>query len=400
MRETTTGWALQWQPSTTGRRNPHCPAAATLWRGETEPTDDEWQHISQVCIKLTSDMQTKSGEEVPATFDGTIGGLIRIYQTDKHSPFKRLRTDTRQKYVYQLKKLDDAIGHVKVKTIVADDIIDWQEMFTDNGKHESKAETYMSRLRNIISFGCLKLPRKAGCHDVNEIFTFMRGKGLWIRPYVPRGQMLTFEQTLAVIAKAHDMGFPSVALAQAIQYETALRQKDVIGEWLPRNAEFDSEVIDGTKKWVMGLTWAEIKDNVLTHLPSKGVRLGRKRKRPKIFDLAVCPLIVQEIARMKVRPMRGPVVICELTGLPWRTRSFYNKWREIADAAGLPPDVQNRDTRAGAASEARDAGSARDDVRQHLGHADEATTALYERTQLAVSRRIGKARIASRQKDV
>jgi len=49
----------------------------------------------------------------------------------------------------------------------------------------------------------------------------------------PRKERLTSAQANAIRAKAHEMGRPSIALAQAFQFELMLRQKDVIGEYVP-----------------------------------------------------------------------------------------------------------------------------------------------------------------------
>ena len=51
------------------------------------------------------------------------------------------------------------------------------------------------------------------------------------------------------IPAAHGAGFPCLALAVAIQFLCALRQKDVIGEWVP-----DPQ---GRLRWVWGLLWGE-----------------------------------------------------------------------------------------------------------------------------------------------
>jgi hypothetical protein len=51
-------------------------------------------------------------------------------------------------------------------------------------------------------------------------------------------------------------------------------------------------------------------------------------------------------------PASGPVIVSESPGLPWSTSRFRDRWREIARKAGIPDNVQNRDSRAGAAMEA------------------------------------------------
>jgi hypothetical protein len=43
-------------------------------------------------------------------------------------------------------------------------------------------------------------------------------------------------------------------------------------------------------------------------------------------------------------------------------------WRKVADAAGLPKTVCNKDSRAGGVTEGRKAGASLEDLRHHAGH--------------------------------
>jgi len=70
------------------------------------------------------------------------------------------------------------------------------------------------------------------------------------------------------------MGRPSIALAQAFQFELMLRQKDVIGEYVPiAEAGISDLQVDGLK-WLRGIRWEEIsEDLVLRHITSKRQKL-------------------------------------------------------------------------------------------------------------------------------
>ena len=129
----------------------------------------------------------------------------------------------------------------------------------------------------------------------------------------------------------------------------------------------------------------------------------------KEFDLRSYPMVIEELAQKfgaqipdnanriaDGLPATGPVIVCEYTGAPWRTKPFQAKWRKIADAAGIPRDVQNRDSRAGALSEGANAGATIEDLRRYAGHSLSSTTATYVRTDLDVTRRVAKARVESR----
>lgn len=59
----------------------------------------------------------------------------------------------------------------------------------------------------------------------------------------------------AFAAKAQEMGRLSLALATAIQFETALRPRDVIGEWMPIPAgEKAAGIVINGRRWQNGLT--------------------------------------------------------------------------------------------------------------------------------------------------
>ena len=83
-----------------------------------------------------------------------------------------------------------------------------------------------------------------------------------------------------------------------------------------------------------------------------------------------------------------------------RSETGYTKrWREIADAAGVPREVGNRDSRSGGVSEGRDAGAAMDDLAKQAGHSDPTVTArVYDRGDVEASRRVAKLRTAHRNK--
>jgi len=68
-----------------------------------------------------------------------------------------------------------------------------------------------------------------------------------------------------------------------------------------------------------------------------------------------------------------------------------NRWRDIARKAGIPDNVQNRDSRAGAATEAAAIKVPRDKVQRMVGHSKEATTAGYQRESMRIRTDIAKA---------
>jgi hypothetical protein len=99
-----------------------------------------------------------------------------------------------------------------------------------------------------------------------------RREQLWVELRVQQNQSknnLIFQQFTRVRAAAHKVGWFSIALAQAFQFDLMLRQKDVIGEWVPIDEPSVSDVVSPMGKWVLGLRWSEIDDDlILRHVTS------------------------------------------------------------------------------------------------------------------------------------
>jgi integrase len=71
-------------------------------------------------------------------------------------------------------------------------------------------------------------------------------------------------------------------------------------------------------------------------------------------------------------------------------------WRVIATKAGIPAKIQNRDSRPGAATEADVAGAPREETQRLLGHSRGATTEIYLREEIEVSRELARLRTEKR----
>jgi hypothetical protein len=70
----------------------------------------------------------------------------------------------------------------------------------------------MTMLRIVLGCGIvLGIPN---CKRLKEILSEMRSKTA-----PPRKEMITYEQAVAFIAKAHELGQPELALGRALQFE-------------------------------------------------------------------------------------------------------------------------------------------------------------------------------------
>jgi hypothetical protein len=324
-----------------------------------------------------------------------------------------VRFQTQQIYAQRLNALDAALGKVRVKHITFDDITTWQDEFSgdDDGSKpkKSRASALIAMLKRIALFGSLVLREDSGCDAVCATFTKMAQANLMNSGGGRRKEYMTVAQCRLLRVKAHEMGFPSIALEQVFAFELGVRQKDVIGEWLPVGWPGLSDITRHGRKWLIGLRWEEIDaDLVLRHRLSKSIHGAQTVMDPeagtwKAWDLHDYPMIMDELARLcggtidrAKLPAQGPVIVREETGLPWSRKTFGTAWRKVADAAGIPNNIQNRDSRPGAATEADLAGVAPDKRQRMLGHARGETTRIYEREELEVSREVARLRTEKR----
>lgn len=299
----------------------------------------------------------------------TLKDLSDLYQTHEASPFRTVKHNTRKTYTQELGLIERWIGARRLSALGATDFVRWHKeaaASVDGDGGARKAQAIVKRLRAIISFGVV-----AEIPDCARLDTIL-GKLRFPMPK-PRDERMTFEQAAAIIAKAHEMGRPSIALAQAIQFETGLRQCDVIGQWAPCDPKDASPYRVGSSKWGGGLLWQSIGvDLVLTLRTSKtGAVVSHA--------LAEMPLVVAEIDRTPRDRRIGPMIVSEATGHPYGPGIFAKTWRKIATAAGVPTHVWNRDSRAGALSEGDEAGAGISQLQRMAGHTTPTMTARYVR---------------------
>jgi len=208
-------------------------------------------------------------------------------------------------------------------------------------------------LRALISHGVLL--EDSANSDSLRLYDIIKRKRL--KPVQPRTAKMTSEHVYAIRAKAKEVGLFSIALAQAFQFELFMRQKDVIGDWLPKaEAPTPADVQWHGRVWTDGLRWEEIDDQFILRHPTSA------RESEIKADLKRAPMVLSELKRLaelftekpvpEIRrddlPANGPLIIYEATGMPWEGEKYRRKWRLIADLAGVPSSVKNMDSRAGA----------------------------------------------------
>jgi hypothetical protein len=350
------------------------------------------------CARLQAEMVdwVKNGEskrEDVSRFDGTFAGLIRIYLNHPDSSYHKLKHASRHPYDIYCGKLSKAIGKLSVANRTGLDVMRWHETLRKGPNRPDRlgaATMALTVLKSAVTFGAVcGLP---GCKDFLDTLKLVSLPRL-----KPRQEAPDAKQIERARAAAHADGHPRAALAYALQFETTLRQWDVIGQWFPLDDPRPSSVLCGREKWI-GLTWAHIDENLcLSITPTKTERTTAARVK---IDLKNMPMVIEELAKVPVAKRVGPMIVNVKTGLPYRGDTFAYVWRRVRVSAEIPKSVWNRDLRAGGITEGGQSGARLEDRAKMAAHANTKTTAeVYDRDILEASRRVSSSRKAFREND-
>ncbi|GLS43705.1 hypothetical protein GGR33_002282 [Methylobacterium brachythecii] len=152
----------------------------------------------------------------------------------------------------------------------------------------------------------------------------------------------------------------------------------------------DDQFVLRGRRWTNGLTWQDIDPNLVIR------KATTKTGAFAAHDLKLCPLVNELITLIPAEARIGPVIVDEVAGRPYAESAYGREWRVVARAAGVPDNVWNMDARAGAITEAEDAGADLDHIRSAAAHSQTATTQRYSRGALGKSRHVAELRIAHR----
>lgn len=295
-----------------------------------------------------------------------LSALISAYQSDPDSTYTKLRYRTRLNNGYLCARIDREYGSTLLTDINARFLLRCHEGWSVGGKI-AMAHSLVAMLRTICSFGATIL-ENAACERLCGVLHKMR-----FETTKPRVERLTADQATAIIAKAHELGMHALALAQGFQFVGTLRQMDAIGQWVPIAEPGISDVTHDGQKWLRGIRWEEIDNNlILRHITSK-------RLKEIEIDLTLDPMMTGELRRHGIVGRTGPIIIHELTGLPYEAHRFRRDWRKVARLVGVPDAVFNMDSRSGAITEATDAGCDLEHVRHAATHSNISMTQRYSR---------------------
>lgn len=408
-REKKQEWVATWLARTDIIKRGYQPRHFELWSG-SELTEAQATDIAMRCQHQQFDMLTWGKElpppekPLPDHFTGSLESLVHCYRTDGDSPYQKNRYHVRQNRDSVLKRIVARHGSVPVSDIKARLLLAWHRDWTDNGKKLATGSTFIGQLRALFSFGATLL-EDPECERLCGVMHKMRFPGT-----KPRSVSITAEDANAIRAKAHEYGWFSIAMGQAFQFDGTLRQKDCVGEMVPLSEPGISDVIKDGRKWLRGIRWEEIDENlILRHVTSKKQKLTTidlKLAEMVLAELqAHCdgqPLVTTDEATKKVivhrelLPASGPILMNEQTAFPWSGNEYRRKWRILARACGIDDAKFNMDSRSGAISEAIQAGAPIEFVRHAATHSDISQTADYDRGQAEATAEVMKLRMAKR----
>jgi len=349
----------------------------------------------QECLERWLDKGNDDKERLKPKFNGTIGSLCLMYESDPESGFADVQEKTQSSYQDWLKIIRETIGLRRIDVLPAKYFRTcyraWREPASP-GEEPRVRRAYgcIQMIKILLGYGMQANLFYAHCERLLSGLSKMR-----FAKNPPRDSVLTYEHANAIVTCALEAGDISSALVQALQFECFLRQIDIVGKWRKVESSYapkPGEVHQGIKVW-SGMTMGMI----LTDDKILRVRTS-KTGQYVIHDLAKCELVARCLKVL------GPVdpempVARRKDGSPWPTHMDFGKlWREYANASGVPKSVWNMDSKAGGITEAAGAGASHDDLAGSGAHATKTTTRkIYMRGAPEISARVQKARQSSRQ---
>ncbi|HEX3708696.1 MAG TPA: hypothetical protein VHV56_02290 [Pseudolabrys sp.] len=326
-------------------------------------------------------------------YDGTVDSACDWYEQHPRTRFRKVKANTRRTYLDSLKVVRGTIGKRLIRNLTIFDVQDyydlWRQPKIAGGRERiDRAHNAVTMFKTVLRFNAaLRRPDCAALladlDKATSMVSFEKGGA--------RTEEMTFSQARAFIEKALDLGraglLPAdrmlyMAIGVATQFELVLRPKDIIGERPKTLRDRDKAVrrgaaaIDyGGQIWTGYFTWENIPGWQWRMRTSKS-----KYRAPANFDLTIYPLLFPLLEAVPQEQRAGAVVKGE-HGHAVQERSYRKWYRAIARVAGIPDAVWNMDARAGAATEAEEAGAELGAIRALLTHSEkqEATTVRYLR---------------------
>jgi len=388
-----------------------------------DASDDELaelcqQHTARLRAHIAAEQKRLKADDadhpvLKTRYDGTMRAACLIYQEHPLSRFHHVKHNTRRGYLADMKVIIESVGVRLIKNVTVLDVENWYRqwrkgvVFVDEQGNKTvgperidRAHNAVAMVRTVLRFmSALRHPEcKLLAEELAKV-QFERGGA--------RDQELTYHQVRDFIRTAFAMADKgiierdralSMAIGTASQFEMALRQKDIIGDWAPRreDALFPAGIAllhQGDETWSGFYTWENIPGWRWRTKTSKS-----KYRSAAVFDLTIYDLLFPLLELVPMHERQGAIVKGE-HGLPMRYRTYAKTFRRIAEVAGIPFEVKNMDARAGGITEADEAGVPLEDIQMGATHKDKRQTLSYIRRRTKKIASAAEARKQSRTAD-
>jgi hypothetical protein len=322
------------------------------------------------CREHTKQMLHHFGVDNPFGLDtsiGTWGWLIRKWKSDPHARYCKVKANTRAMYDHFLDRWDQIIGKAQISAmtyVLASDIL---AAMKDKGRSQDNMARMFAMLRTLARYG--KAIGVTGADKAEAAIGQFRFDGSPARTAAP-----TRDQIEAIIAEAQRRDLTGFATGLLFQWTYALRAVDVRGQWLsdPHGA---GGIARNGKRWQDGLTW----DMIAPDMQSFAKVISKtKRSMPEPAVYPITPKIREALLQTPADRRTGPIIL-NTHGEPYTRDGWHIAWRRLRDALDLPKELQVRDVRAGAITEAKRLGADPTLLRDAAGHASIDMTTRYAR---------------------
>jgi integrase len=314
-----------WQPNKSLRE------AGFLPRRVAERTNELADAICEAAA-LNRDLDAwRAGQQPVPVQPGTIPWLVKLYRSDER--YTALATKTQRGYdqcIAIIEAWSKRAGHPPLTTITRRSV---KAFYRSMSATPAQASAVLRVLRLLLAFAV----------DEGEIERNPAEK-MRLKASPPRDQVWTSEQVDMFVQTAADLGRASIGLAVELGDGLGQREGDCIR-----------------------LGWTQYDD--------AAIQL-RQRKTGKLISV---PAVERLKRALDSAPRKAAtIVVSETTGRPYTEDNFTHLFREIADAAGLPSDLQFRDLRRSAVVRLAEAGCSVPEIAAITGHSLRTATQILE----------------------
>lgn len=329
----------------------------------------------------------RSGEDLAeADFPaGSVGWMFR--QVERHPKFTKTSEHTQRGYLMGFRSIEEIIlpksgrrlGGAPVDNILQANVdhiyeaLQWVQEEDEDGQ-------VIRRRRLATANAAIRAARRAWSMGVRAGWA---SSNPFLKPELEQiggeTRVSTREEVDRFIAKAEEMGRPSMALAAMLAFELCQRESDVIGT-IGWNRYKQGEEIQvrqhKTGKWI----WVPLFDGEGELIPGLVARLEATPRRGQL-------IVMRDSADRQTKQFE-----------PYKEDFFRHLFREIADAAGLPKDMTFMSLRHSGLTELGDAEATDQELMSMSGHTTRQTLTKYVKPTRNQARNAARKRRAMRTK--